>query len=211
MRTWALQVLLYVSGLATGLRAQQMPPLGRWVNVDAGDFQLLILDFEPDGNVHRLMLAPQFQASYRVERTHLFMRARDGSVDSSVTIRGDTLISRTGALTRVAAPPHDTVNSHGTWRSSYGPMERFITLRSDGQVILEVGFPTQATWRADTLRFASMQASPSFTLPAVWFTLRLAGDTLQVQDSVGSNRRFVRRPWGCIGNAKLDGSAAECH
>ena len=84
-------------------------------------------------------------------------------------------------------------------------MDQFMTLRSDGQVVLEVGIPVQATVSADTLQLSSTR------LPSVSFTLYQLGDTLHVEDATGKHRRFLRRPWGCFGIAAFDAGAAECH
>ncbi len=78
-----------------------------------------------------------------------------------------------------------------------------MTLRSDRQVVLEVGFPVQATVAGDTLRLASSRGR------TVSFTVRQAGDTLYVQNAT-KQRRLVRRPWGCMGVAQFDAPAAEC-
>ena len=206
MRRLHLLVLLLAVPPQAELSGQGMSLVGRWVNIDPTDFQLFVLVFEPDGRVHRLMPAPQFSATYRVEGEHLVIENGDGSRLSYV-VRGDTLASDgPGAFIRLTDTPHDTGSVGGTWRFvPGGSMERFMTLRSDGQVVLEVGFPVQATVSGDTLRLISSQ------LPTLTFRLYQQGDTLiHLQDAAGKNRLLLRRPWGCLGIEALDARAAEC-
>lgn len=213
MRRLHLLVLLLAVPPQAELSGQGMSLVGRWVNIDPTDFQLFVLVFEPDGRVHRLMPAPQFSATYRVEGEHLVIDFGDGSRQSYV-VRGDTLASDgPGAFIRLTDTPHDTGSVGGTWRFvPGGSMERFMTLRSDGQVVLEVGFPVQATVSGDTLRLISSQLPTlTFQLPTLTFRLYQQGDTLlHLQDAAGKNRLLLRRPWGCFGIEALDARAAEC-
>ncbi len=152
MRNQQLFVLLSVGFLPPVLAAHQMPWVGRWVNIDPTDYQPFVLAFESDGRVHQLIPAPQFEATYSVEAGRLVMRMTDGSVDTSMTVRGDTLTGAgIGAFARVSGAPQENATVRGTWRLiASGPMESFTTFRSDGQVVLEVGFPVEATLRGDT-------------------------------------------------------------
>ncbi len=205
MRNYWLLPLLIGSCLPTMLNAQAMPWTGHWVNVDASDFPFFAVAFTSDGHVHRLMPAPQFQATYRLDGENLVMRAGDGSVDTSMVARGDTIVARRGPFVRVPGTSSGPY-FRGTWVPvTPGPMETFMTLRSDSQVVLEVGFPVEASVHADTLRLTSSR------LPAASFTVRQSGDTLYTKDSAGKERRFVRRPWGCLGIATFDAPAKECH
>ena len=203
MRRLHLLVLLLAGLTQAGLSAQEIPPVGRWVNIDPTDFQLFILDFEPDGRVHQLMPAPQFDATYRIEGEQLVVTMGDGSQGIFV-LRGDTLAAdgRTPPYIRVSGSADET---GGTWRLPGGSRDQFMTLRSDGQVVLEVGFPVQAIVSADTLQLISTQ------FPSVSFTLYQLGDTLHVEDASGKHRRFLRRPWGCFGIEAFEAGAAECH
>lgn len=200
-------MLLYTSVLAAGLGTQQGRWPGRWVNVDPTDVEFLVLDIEADGAVHRLIPAPQFSATYRVEGRRLVMRAGDGSVDSSFALQGDTLLlDGKPALARLSRMPAQSASVGGTWRplaaGAAATTESFMTFRSDGQVVLEVGFPVQATVTGDTLRLVSAQGPSSFTV-------RQATDTLYLSDG-NRQRRFVRRPWGCLGMRQFDAPAVEC-
>lgn len=100
-----------------------------------------MLDIEPDGVVHLLIPAPQFSATYSVDADRVLIRMGDGSMDSLV-LRGDMLL-RTDqpALTRIVGTPVENGRLGGTWRPvTAATLERFWTFRSDGQLILEVGF-----------------------------------------------------------------------
>ena len=203
-----VRILLYISVLAAALGTQQGRWAGRWVNVDPTDVELLVLDIEADGAVHRLIPAPQFSATYRVEGRRLVMRAGDGSVDSSFALQGDTLLlDGKPALARLSRMPAQSASVGGTWRplaaGAAAMTESFMTFRSDGQVVLEVGLPVQATVSGDTLRLVSAQG------PASSFTVRRATDTVYLSDG-NRQRRFVRRPWGCLGMRQFDAPAVEC-
>ena len=205
MRRLHLLVLLLAGFTQAGLSAQEIAPLGRWVNIDATDFPLFVLVFEPNLRVHRLMPAPQFQATYSVEGEQLVLRMGDGS-SATFVLRGDTLAADGGAAYIRLSGSADETGVGGTWRQvPGGSRDQFMTLRSDGQVVLEVGFPVQATVSADTLQLSS----PG--LPSVSFTLYQLGDTLHVEDATGKHRRFLRRPWGCFGIEAFEAGAAECH
>jgi hypothetical protein len=206
MRKYRVLGLFLVGLLPAVLHAQELPWAGRWVNTDPADAGLFVLAFAPGGHVHQLMPAPQFQATFKVAAGRVAMRTGDGSADSSFVLRGDTLVQAGQALwARVpgAAPHKGSVL--GTWAPvAPRPMETFMTLRSDSQVVLEVGFPMEATSHSDTLRLASAQ------LPAASYVLRQSGDTLHVRDTAGKDHRFVRRPWGCLGIGTFDATASEC-
>jgi len=206
MRRLHLFVLLLAGFTQSGLSAQEIPPLGRWVNLDATGLQLFVLDFEPNLRVHQLIRAPQFQATYSVEGEQLVMHTGDGS-SATFVLRGDTLTSDGGAAyIRLSGSADETGGVGGTWRQvPGGPMEQFMTLRSDGQVVLEVGFPVQATMSGDTLRLMSTR------FPSVSFRLYQLGDTLHVETATGKHLRFLRRPWGCFGIEASEAGAAECH
>ena len=204
MRRLHLLVLLLAGFTQAGLSAQAIPPLGRWGNIDATDLQLFVLVFEPNLRVHRLMPAP-FQATYSVEGEQLVLRFGDGS-SATFVLRGDTLAAVGGAAYIRLSGSADETGVGGTWRQvPGGSMDQFMTLRSDGQVVLEVGFPVQATVSADTLQLSSTR------FPSVSFTLYQLGDTLHVEDATGKHRRFLRRPWGCFGIEAFEAGAAECH
>ena len=207
MRIIHLLVLVSAGLPPAVVRAQELPPLGRFVNVNPTDMQYLVLAFEADGQVHRLMPAPGFRARYEVEGERLELRTGDGS-GASFTLIGDALTSDGRAMyTRVSGALSEAGGLVGTWRwVPGGSMDQFMTLRSDGQVILEVGFPVQASVNGDTLTIISDQ------LPAVSFVAYTQGDTLlHLQDAMGKNRLLLRRPWGCFGIEALDALAAECH
>ena len=207
MRRLHLLVLLLAGFTQAGLSAQEIPPLGRWVNIDATDLQLFVLVFEPNLRVHQLMAAPQFQATYSFEGEQLVLRHGDGS-SATFVLRGDTLAADGGAAYIRLSGSADETGVGGTWRQvPTGGMDQFMTLRSDGQVVLEVGFPVQATVSGDTLRLISSRQLPTLT-----FRLYQQGDTLlHLQDAAGKNRLLLRRPWGCFGIGALDAGAAECH
>jgi len=204
MRRLYLLVLFLAGFTQAGLSAQETPPLGRWVNIDVTDFGLLVLVFEPNLRVHQLMPAPQYRATYSVEGEQLVLLNDDGSGRTYV-LRGDTLAADgRAAYTRLSGSADET-GVGGTWVPVLGgPMEGFMTLRSDGQVVLEVGFPVQATMSGDTLQLSST------VLPSASYTLYQLGDTLHVEDVTGRHRRFLRRPWGCFGMEAFDAGAAEC-
>ena len=207
MRVFKVITLLIVVAVPALLKAQAMPWVGRWVNVDAADMGMFVIAFSPDGHVHRLIPAPKFQATFRLEAGHIVMRASDGSVDDSMVPHADTIV-RNGraAFVRAADFPGRPPAVLGTWVSvGMPPLEMFMTLRSDSQVVIEVGVQMVASLHADTLRLTSTQ------VPAAWFTVRQVGDTLHVSDATGRARRFVRRPWGCLGVGTFDMPASECH
>jgi hypothetical protein len=184
--------------LVGSLGAQQTTVVGRWVNLDPMDFRLLVLDVEPDRTVHQLIPAPQFSATYSFEAGRVLVRMGDGSA-LSLILQDDTL-SRNGqaTLTRFLGRSEEKGSVRGTWRpAATGAMEQFWTFRSDGQLILEVGFPGSVTLTGDTLTVAGES-----------FKVRLVEDTLYVENP-SKQRRFVRRPWGCLGT-QPDTRAPEC-
>lgn len=211
MRTYRVLGLLLVGLLPTALRPQEMPWAGRWVNTDPTDLGFFILAFTPGGHVHRLMPAPQFQATYQVVAGRIVMRTSDGGSADYGVVRGDTLWVGQVFITRVPGATPQKGSVVGTWGPVVeGPMETFMTLRSDGQVVIEVGSPVLATAHLDTVRLTSAD------FPAAAYVLRQSGDTLHVRDIAGKNRRFERRPWGCFGMGALgigtpvDATASEC-
>jgi hypothetical protein len=194
--------------LAAALAFQQGLAPGRWVNLDATDVQLVVLHKEADGTVHQLIPAPQFSATYRVVAGRLVIKTSDRATDSSLALQGDTLlVNGNTALVRISRIPAQSTPVAGTWRpigaKAGARMDFFMTFRSDSQVVLEVGFPVLASESGDTLRLASSQGSIAF------FTVRQTKDTLYLSDGA-TLRRFVRRAWGCFGNADFDASAVEC-
>ena len=212
MRLQSWLMLLFAAALPVSATAQQRW-VGHWVNVDPADYAVFVLDIQPDGQVHRLMPAPQFQAKYRFDAGRLVMRMGDGSADSSLALRGDTLVGRgPGAMLRIPGSVVEHGGVRGTWRGiASAQMSAFMTLRSDAEVVLEVGFPGTTSWRGDTLQFSAAQSpSGSAQLPSAVYVIRQAGDTLHAIDVAGKDRRFVRRPWGCLGVVSFDAAAPEC-
>jgi len=205
MRLRLCLMLLFVAVLPASATAQQRWA-GHWVNVDPADYAMFVLDIQPDAQVHQLMPAPQFQAKYRVEGGHLVMRMADGSADSSFALRGDSLIGRgPDAMVRIAGSVVEKSGVRGTWRAvATAQGNAFMTLRSDAEVVLEVGVPVVSSWLGDTLRLTSAQ------VPSAAYTMRQAGDTLHAVDATGKDHRFVRRPWGCLGISSFDTPAPEC-
>ncbi len=179
---------------------QPAPAPGHWVNVQPADFGMWVLAIEDDGAAHVLMPAPQFEATYAIRGGRVVMRAGDGSGDSSLVVHGDTLV----AGGRPAMLP--LRGARGTWRAvpeavARQGFESFMTLRSDGQVVLEVG-PAGVTVKGDSLVLVREGSRTTFQV-------RLEGDTLRVEGD-GHTRSFVRRPWGCLGVPGFDGPAKEC-
>jgi len=186
--------LLLVTLLPAAAGAQALPWSGRWVNTDPADFGVAILAFTPSGQVDLLMPAPQFSATYTLADNHVVTRMSDGSTDASLSLRGDSLVEPNNRVVWVrmhGASP--TAGALGTWHATASsPIESFMTLRSDGVVVLEVGFPMTAAAHGDTLRLTSDK------LPAMTYTVRQSGDTMHVVDMMGRDRQFIRRPWGCL-------------
>lgn len=84
-----------------------------------------------------------------------------------------------------------------------------MTLRSDGQVVLEVGL-LDAVMHGDTLRIEAKPRSAADTVRVATFTIAQDRDTLFVHDASGGVHRLVQKRWGCLGIAQLDIKAAEC-
>ena len=217
MRLWFRVLLLscVVTVVLVGsLGAEQTTRVGRWVNVDAANsfFRLIVLDVEPDGTVHHLIPMPQFGATYRVnaDRVHLTWTAGPlgvpkGDKGETYVIKGDTLLDENGKplFTRFLDAPRKQDSIQGPWRhvDVSDPMERFMTFRSDGQVVFEVGMTGSVTITGDTLKI-------NWPDPRGPFAIRLVGETLYVE-TPGKQERFVRRPWGCFG-IEFDATAPEC-
>ena len=206
-----LAVIMAASLIAA--QAQQRKLSGHWVNIDPTDYTLLVLAFD-EGGVHRLIPAPQFSAKYRIDGERFVMLAGGGPADSSVVIKGDSML-RNNQVVLVRIPDATTTQiggSQGTWRftSAASPtMERFMTLRSDGQVVLEVGL-LDAVMHGDTLRIEAKPRSAADTVRVATFTIAQDRDTLFVHDASGGVHRLVQKRWGCLGIAQLDIKAAEC-
>ena len=179
--------------------AQSSPRAGRWVESTTGGMPFA-LSIDADGTVRPFIPAPQFSATYKVDAGRVVATANDGSVETFVP-QGDTLLGPGNmAMKRVSAPPDATKDGiRGTWTTA-GPAagSMFMTLRSDGQVILEVSMPgAPMKFNGDAL-----------TLNNKTFTVRQTNDALYLEDGATS-RRFVRRPWGCFGLA-AESQASEC-
>jgi hypothetical protein len=198
--------LLLVALLSATAAAQTLPWSGRWVNTDPADYGVAVLAFTPSGQVDILMPAPQFSATYKLVDNHVVTRMSDGSTDATLSLRGDSLMEPNNRVVWVrTGSTAPTGSALGTWHATAtSPMVSFMTLRSDGAVVLEVGFPMTATTHADTLRLTSDK------LPPMTYTLRQVGDTLHVVDAAAKDRRFVRRPWGCLNDGAGATPASEC-
>jgi hypothetical protein len=198
--------LLLVALLPAAASAQALPWSGHWVNTDPADYGLAVLAFAPSGQVDLLMPAPQFSATYKLDANHVVTRMSDGSTDASLSLRGDSLAEPNNRVVWVRmSPAPQTGSAVGTWHAAASsPMESFMTLRSDGAVVLEVGFPMTAAAHGDTLRLTSDK------LPAMTYTVRQSGDTMHVVDMAGKDRRFIRRPWGCLSVGAGTAPASEC-
>lgn len=187
---------------------QQSKLFGRWVNMDLPDARLHVLYLKPDGTAYRLTSAQQGPMTYRLEAGNVLLKG-DGGPTESLVLRGDTLL-RNGQvfLTRLSDTPKVNSGVQGAWhlvwedphprKAESGQVEEVFTFRSDGQVIVEMGFPREGTLTGDTLK-----------LPMGSFNVRLVKDILYVE-SPGAKRRLVRRQWGCFG-IPLDAPASECH
>lgn len=179
--------------------AQASPRTGRWVETTTGGTPF-VLSIDADGAVRPFIPAPQFSATYKVDAGRVVATANDGSVQTFVP-QGDTLLGPGSlALTRVSpAQGSAKENYQGTWTTASAPSGPiFMTLRSDGQVILEVTPPGSATkFNGDAL-----------TLNNKSFTVRQTNDALYLDDG-STSRRFVRRPWGCFGQPS-EAQAPEC-
>jgi hypothetical protein len=216
MRLWFRVLLLscVVTAVLIGsLGAEQTTRVGRWVNVDVKSSNLIVLDVEPDGTVHHLIPAPQFAATYRVNADRVQLTQTVGPLgvpkgdkaNLTLVIKGDTLLDENGKplFTRFLDAPRKQDSIQGTWRHVVSkPIEQFMTFRSDGQVVLEVGVTGSVTLTGDTLKITRNKTSDSFAV-------RLVGETLYVE-TPGKQQRFVRRPWGCLGMIEFDANASEC-
>lgn len=200
-----LVILFCVGPLHASVQAQEATPPERWVNVDPTRLGRLVFVFESRDRVHRLVPAPQFRATYEVEGSELTLRADDASPPLRLTLRGDTL-EQDGRAAYARIPVRSEADgSLGTWRPVVeNGMDRYLALRADEQVVLEVGLPIKAAWSGDTLRLSSDRG------PDGVFHVQRMGDMLRLRDLEGATDHFVRRPWGCFGSETFDGSASEC-
>jgi hypothetical protein len=179
-----------------------------------------VLAFDPDGGVHSLMPAIQFGATYHVDGDRVVLRGsiRDW-IDTSFRLQHDTLLTSTTAPGSTLAgnwhrSPAGSRGMPSTWqRVNLGAsgMEAFMTLRSDSKVVLETGYPVQATFRGDTLTLLLPVDQFPPDSRKMTLVIYLTGDTLRATESGGPTRLMVRKPWGCFALASFDQDARECH
>lgn len=206
MRSWLL-CLQFISVAPATLIAQEPFWVGRWVNVDRTDLELLVFVIEPDGTAHSLIPAPQFEATYQFEQGQLTLIATDEPPLSDFVLEGDTLRHEGWPVLVQVSDGDEEPGVQGTWRrrTAADGDSWFMTFRSDGQVVLEVGFTGRVVQpSADTTRIDFVDGPG----PSISFQLWTVGDTLFAQNS--DLRRFVRRSWGCFGDSVFDGPSSEC-
>ena len=205
MRKYLGIPVLLIGLLPAVARAQATPYVVHWVNTDSADYTAAALAFAPNGDSDLLMPAPQFSATYRLSVGHLVMRMSDGSTDSSFALRGDSLVEKSGRVVWVRTRAPSQQSALGTWHSvAPSPVESFMTLRSDGVVVLEVGFLMTVAAHGDTVQLHSDR------LPGMTYTLRQSGDTVHLLDTTGRDHQFIRRPWGCLNVGAGNAPANEC-
>lgn len=177
---------------------------GRWVNTDIGGSAPLVLYIDAEGQVLNLLPMPQFGATHHLQGRLLTLTSTAGPlrpdpVPLILTLDGDVLRMQAQAfLKRLDPASAGSDEVQGTWRPlDRSRMAEFWTFRSDGEVIIEVGFPGTDRLSGSKLR-----------LSRGTFTLRRDAGGLNVEGD-DKTYRFLRRPWGCFGVAG-ESHAAEC-